>query len=100
MLSLKLILKKSILNVKDKTIQDFFKLALSKALIPDLTNVTLGKLQLSFINRDKDDIKVWKVFESCSDDAIEDLETLQGNKRLERLRSSMVFKSGYWQCTF
>ena len=75
-----LILKKSILNVKDKTIQDFFKLALSKALIPDLTNVTLGKLQLSFINRDEDEIKVWKVFESCSADAIEDLETLQGNK--------------------
>jgi len=51
-----LILKDSIdKNSSSDVIRSFFRLTLAGVLVPDLTNVTLGRLQLHFI--DKSDIK-------------------------------------------
>jgi hypothetical protein len=42
--------------------RNFFFLCLAGVLVPDLTNVTLGRLQLYFIDRSKDEINVYKTF--------------------------------------
>jgi len=48
--------------VEDRAIRDFLRLALAGVLVPDLTNVTLGKLQLHFIDRSSDSIEVIKSY--------------------------------------
>lgn len=53
-----LVLKRSILSTVNPEVREFLRLAFAGVLVPDLTNVTLGKLQLHFINRDKDKIDV------------------------------------------
>lgn len=53
--------------------RQFFRLALAGVLVPDLTNVTLGRLQLHFINRDHDEIDVWKTFQAHALKMVEDL---------------------------
>jgi len=57
-------------------IKDFFLLAIAGVLVPDLTNVTLGKLQLHFINRDKDVIDVWGIFSRHAQTMMDDLERI------------------------
>lgn len=57
-----------------KEIEDFFMLAMAGVLVPDLSNVTLGKLQLHFINRDNDVINVWDIFSNHALMMIDDLE--------------------------
>lgn len=42
----------------------FFELALIGILVPDLTNVTLGRLQLFFVDKSTADISVWRSFAS------------------------------------
>jgi hypothetical protein len=59
-------------------ITDFFRLALAGVLVPDLTNVTLGRLQLHFINRDHDDIQVWSVYEAHVRRMLDDYEAVSG----------------------
>jgi hypothetical protein len=62
-----LILKNAILEVSasfSEKYKDFFFLCLAGVLIPDLTNVTLGKLQLHFKNRQSDNINVIKTFKA------------------------------------
>lgn len=69
-----LILKASIDNIcKKKTWRDFFRLALAGVLVPDLTNVTLGRLQLFFIDREEDCIEAWPIFKLHCDKMLEDL---------------------------
>jgi len=57
--------------------RDFFLLCLAGVLVPDLTNVTLGKLQLHFINRDSDKIDVLDTFLRHLDSMLEDLANIQ-----------------------
>jgi len=65
----------------------FFELAIAGILVPDLTNVTLGRLQLHFIDRQRDDIRVWATFEAHVQKMIEDLDAVHeqgpvGNARI------------------
>jgi hypothetical protein len=52
----------------------FFELALAGVLVPDLTNVTLGRLQLHFIDRTEHTICVWDTFKTHALTMISDLE--------------------------
>ena len=55
-------------------IKRFFNLGFAGVLVPSLTNVTLGRLQLHFIDRAKDDIKVWSSFQAQITTMLFDLE--------------------------
>lgn len=57
-------------------INAFLRLALAGVLVPDLTNVTLGRLQLHFIDRAADHIDVWQSFYSHACVMLEDLRTV------------------------
>jgi hypothetical protein len=84
-----LILKRAIIECSsNQEIKDFFLLALAGVLVPDLTNVTLGKLQLHFINRDEDNIKVLDTYLSHLDSMVEDLSNISA---LELRASSKIF---------
>ncbi|MBM6580995.1 hypothetical protein ILT44_12445 [Microvirga sp. BT689] len=74
-----LCLKAAIGGVEDPRYRDFFRLTLAAVLVPDLTNVTLGRLQLHFIDRSKDDINPWRTFEAHARVMIEDLVLLNNN---------------------
>jgi DNA methylase len=52
----------------------FFELALAGVLVPDLTNVTLGRLQLHFIDRTGHVIRVWETFKAHALTMLADLE--------------------------
>jgi len=60
-------------KVENKAIRDFMRLSLAGVVVPDLTNVTLGKLQLHFIDRSKDAIDVIRSYTSHTTNMIEDL---------------------------
>jgi hypothetical protein len=53
--------------------KNFFMLAMAGVLVPDLTNVTLGRLQLHFIDRSEDTINVWETFFNHAQTMIDDL---------------------------
>lgn len=74
-----LILKHSIstVNAPDSAEWRFFRLALASALVPDLTNVTLGKLQLHFIDRSRERIDVIGTFLGKVGIMLEDLQLVQ-----------------------
>ena len=57
-------------------VKSFLRLALAAALVPDLTNVTLGRLQLHFIDRSADQIDVWQSFDSQAKVMLSDLKVL------------------------
>ncbi len=60
-----LTLKMSILESTEnygKDYRDFFLVSFAGVIIPDLTNITLGRLQLHFIDRMNDDIQVYNIF--------------------------------------
>ncbi|MCG1395183.1 site-specific DNA-methyltransferase [Staphylococcus epidermidis] len=72
-----LILRELIKNVThNEDYRNFFLLALASKLIPDLTNVTLGRLQLHFVDKSNETIDVWSVFSSQTTKMIDDLRTL------------------------
>lgn len=54
----------------------FLRLALAGVLVPDLTNVTLGRLQLHFIDRSNDRIDVWGSFHSHASAMLEDIQAV------------------------
>lgn len=60
----------------EENYKDFMLLALAGVLVPDLTNVTLGKLQLHFIDRSNDNIEVFKTFKSHLSIMIDDLKVI------------------------
>lgn len=64
----------------DSRHKDFFELALAGVLVPDLTNVTLGRLQLHFIDRSSHDIQVWPTFHQHVLKMIRDLEEIENDK--------------------
>lgn len=59
------------------SMRNFFDLALSGVLVPDLTNVSLNRLQLHFIDRSSDNIQVIKTFTSHLENMVNDLEYIQ-----------------------
>lgn len=72
-----LVLKRSILSTRDPQVRSLLLLALAGVLVPDLTNVTLGRLQLHFINRDSDTIDVLSTYLRHAEAMAADLEELQ-----------------------
>lgn len=64
-------------NVQSKSIRSFLRLSLAGILVPDLTNVTLGKLQLHFIDRSNDKIDVIKSYTVHTSNMIEDLANVR-----------------------
>ena len=58
----------------EQNVRDFFRLAIAGVLVPDLTNVTLGRLQLHFIDRSTDRLDVWRTFYEHACRMIDDLE--------------------------
>jgi hypothetical protein len=72
-----LILKRAIHNCsKCQAHRDLFLLGLAGVLVPDLTNVTLGRLQLHFIERDNEEIDVITTFKNHIGIMIADLIAL------------------------
>jgi len=70
-----LILKMVINDLTQEELEDyrsFFYLCIAGVLVPGLTNVTLGKLQLHFIDRADDKIDVLKIFISHLNRMIDD----------------------------
>jgi hypothetical protein len=73
-----LIVKNLITNSDlEQEYKDFFLLGLAGVLVPDLTNVTLGKLQLHFINRDNDEINVFESYRKHIAVMIDDLKIIK-----------------------
>lgn len=73
-----LILKKAIQELDcTESYKDFFLLGLAGVLVPDLTNVTLGKLQLHFINKDQENMDVIKSFSLHVEKMIYDLNLVK-----------------------
>lgn len=69
-----LILKRAICSCSSSSANsNFFLLGLAGVLVPDLTNVTLGRLQLHFIERDSDLIDVLTIYTNHIDEMITDL---------------------------
>ena len=83
-----LVLKSCIESLSCVSERDFFLLALAGVLVPDLTNVTLGKLQLHFIDRTHDKIQVLPTFVSHAKNMINDLDKIN---RLSFKQTSKVF---------
>ena len=73
-----LVLKRAIANNSLIDVnRDFFRLALAGVLVPSLTNVTLGRLQLHFIDRSGDKIDVIQAFHDHVQCMISDLVNIQ-----------------------
>jgi len=60
---------------------------LAEALVPDLTNVTLGRLQLHFIDRSQEEIQVLPVFISRANRMLDDMREIRAThlKRTSRV---------------
>lgn len=74
----------------DSSQRAFFRLSLAGVLVPDLTNVTLGRLQLHFINRNAHDIDVWPTFEAHARRMLDDMAGIPGEKRKVESRVLMI----------
>jgi hypothetical protein len=93
-----LILKNAIkttTNNNTNEIGNFFQLALAGVLVPDLTNVTLGKLQLHFIDKSNAIMDVEKSFFTHLKKMIDEIKMLKLNTK-ENL--SKVFLTDSTKC--
>src|SRR5690606_13387114 len=72
-------LRRAIFATEDFHLKRLLMLALAGVLVPDLTNVTLGRLQLHFIDRTGHEIDVWTTFSSHVSRIAEDLESLRSS---------------------
>ena len=74
-----LLILKKIINeeIQEKDIKDFFLLSIAAVLVPDLSNVTLGKLQLHFIDRSHENINVMQIFSKHFEEMKNDLVDIQ-----------------------
>ncbi len=66
-------LKRCIRSSADDRVRDFFLLAFAGALVPDLTNVTLGRLQLHFVDKSNASMDVMSTFVAHASGMIDDL---------------------------
>lgn len=64
------------------------RLALAGVLVPDLTNVTLGRLQLHFVDRSEDKIEVWETFSEHVSSMIEDVVSIE---RVHPIGTARIF---------
>ena len=85
-----LVLKSSIRCEATPEFVSFFELTLAAVLVPDLSNVTLGRLQLHFINKDDVIIDVWDTFHRHAIKMLDDLEVLNS----ENTATTGVIKQG------
>jgi len=87
-----LLILKNVIKQTDleQTYKDFFLLGLAGVLVPDLTNVTLGKLQLHFIDRTNDEIIVFTSFKKHVEIMISDLGIIRAEYGLD-FNSSDLF---------
>ena len=91
-----LILKKAIRSGRHCSEDEvqFFELALLSVLVPDLTNVSLGRLQLHFIDRSDDEISVWDSFarqvEMMLDDLSADFKSTAAEHAVYHVNASKV----------
>lgn len=69
--------------------RDFFLLTLAGVLVPDLTNVSLGRLQLYFIDRDEDSIDVYEVFKNHVESMVSDIKTINNEYKENAIRSDL-----------
>ena len=65
----------------DGPMRAFFRLSLAGVLVPDLTNVTLGRLQLHFIDRSGHEIDVWRSFDAHTRRMLDDIAAIPADKR-------------------
>jgi hypothetical protein len=72
-----LVLMEAINATVDPSLRRLLRLSFAGVLVPDLTNVTLGKLQLHFIDRSADKIEVWNTFEKHTLQIANDIESLR-----------------------
>lgn len=79
-----LVLKRCLNCIPDNSEKNFFILVLAGVLVPDLTNVTMGRLQLHFIKRDFEKIDVLNVFNQHAQRMINDLSIVKNLKNLGR----------------
>jgi len=91
-----LILRASVDEVlaNEPTVRDFFRLAIAGVLVPDLTNVTLGRLQLHFIDRSNDDMDVWRTFEKHTEAMIDDLDAASAQPQTKQQRAYLTDATG------
>jgi hypothetical protein len=75
-----LVLKSAIRQKSPPDFVAFFELAFAAVLVPDLSNVTLGRLQLHFVNKDNHHIDVWEIYERHALKMLSDLATLNEDK--------------------
>jgi hypothetical protein len=80
-----LVLKRAVRDCKcAEPVRRLLTLALAGALVPDLTNVTLGRLQLHFIDRSSDAIDVMETFAREVSEIVEDLEFVRERGRWQQ----------------
>jgi len=79
MLLLKMAISESTIDSGDEY-RDFFFVCLAGIIIPDLTNITLGRLQLHFIDRSNDEINVYQTFHNHLYQMIQDYEELSNSE--------------------
>ena len=82
-----LVLKQIILEGQDHHLVNLFRLCLAGVLVPDLTNITLGRLQLHFIDRSRDIIDVIGTFSNHAKKMIDDLKSIN---RFDKLGYSNI----------
>jgi hypothetical protein len=73
-----LFLRRAISETGDAHVRRLLSLALAGVLVPDLSNVTLGRLQLHFIDRSEHPIDVWGTYSRHVGQIADDLASLQG----------------------
>jgi hypothetical protein len=93
-----LLLLKSIRACTNGRVARFFELGLAGVLVPDLTNVTLGRLQLHFIDRRDATIDVWGTFFHHAKRMIKDIDDVSrldemGAAEIHSADSTMLEKS-------
>lgn len=93
-----LVLKSAIRSCSEDRYRSFFELALAAVLVPDFTNVTLGKLQLHFINKDNHEINVWPTYECHTLKMIGDLSDI--NRQALNVSPRIVFGDSTQVSTF
>lgn len=70
-----LLIKNAIQKLPQPEYRDLLLLALAAVLVPDLTNVTLGRLQLHFIDRSKHVMEAWPTFSAHAKQILSDVKS-------------------------
>ena len=85
-------LRRAIMRVKEQKLRNILLLALAGVLVPDLTNVTLGRLQLHFIDRTDHEIDVWGIYSQRVLQIADDIDSIK------KIADSSTFSFGNAKC--